>query len=199
MSHLVSNDIDIAASWLHTAARLSNRREEVRRAISEALRLAAEMHGTPSSEDSLDDDEPTVTILARCLECWDEYERNAREEEWTEAATDPIRAHVRDLGKAPYQDGSPKLEIWIPLSARERLPVIDDTRVIVRFWVGDREFQAGLRATKRNQYFQICPDLTDGTGSQTLGQVLTEAGFVANNPVDLLVVGREIRLQQPPA
>ena len=196
MSHTVSDDIDIAATWLHTAARKSNRREEVRLALSEALRLATEMHGTPS-DDSFDGDEPTVTILARCLECWDEYERNARQEEWAEVANDPICAKVRDLGKPPYQDGSPKLEIWIPLSARERLPVIDGIRVLVRFWVGDREFQAGLRATKRNQYFQICPDMTDEIGKQTLGRVLTDAGFSPNAPVDLLVVGREIRLRLP--
>lgn len=194
MSQEVSSDIDTAISWIHTAARVSNRREEVRQALRETIRLASEMHGAPSLDEPLAEDDPTVTILARCLECWDEYERNAREDEWSDAASDPIRATVRGLGRS-YKDGTPAYEIWIPLSARERLPVVNDVRIPIRLWIGGREFQAGLRATENNQYFWLCPDMTDDTGKQSLGRILTDAGFTTNDPVELLVVGREIRLR----
>jgi len=80
---------------------------------------------------------------------------------------------VHDLGK-PYADGTPRLEIHVPMGRAAGLPVQTGERVPVRLHVAGAEYAAGLRATPENKYAWVCPEVT-GTGGETttLGRVLT--------------------------
>ena len=103
---------------------------------------------------------------------------------------------VRDLGE-PYVDGTPRLEIHIPIGRTEGLPVQIGERVPVRLHVSGDVYDAGLRATSENKYAWVCPDVVTGAGGSTsLGRVLTAAGFAANDPVRLGVVGSSLTVRR---
>jgi hypothetical protein len=112
---------------------------------------------------------------------------------------------VRDIGTI-YADGTPRLEIHIPVGGTGTLQLQLGARVPVRLRIGEHEVQAGLRATQRNKYAWICPDvyLTDHI-QRTLGSVLVEAGFSPKDRVrltiddDLITLAHECpRLLGPP-
>lgn len=100
-----------------------------------------------------------------------------------------IDGAVRDLGK-PYANGTPRLEIHVPIGRTGTLPVQVNERVFVRLLIAGIEYSAGLRSTPDNKYAQFCPDVLGPGGEETnLGSVLTAAGFRANDSVQLLVTG----------
>src|SRR5437773_1714947 len=100
---------------------------------------------------------------------------------------DVFDAVVRDLGE-PYADGTPQLEINLPVERATGLPFQTGERMAIRLRVRDREYDAGLRATPRHAKVWVCPDLYATGGERTtLGRVLTDAGFRANDPVRLAV------------
>jgi hypothetical protein len=96
---------------------------------------------------------------------------------------------VRDLGQQ-YVDGTTRLEIHVPMSRTDGLPLRIGERVPVRLLIEETEYQAGLRSTKDNGYAWLCADLVrpDGEGTN-LGTVLSAAGFLANEPVQIVVDG----------
>ena len=99
---------------------------------------------------------------------------------------------VRCLG-APYSDGSPRLEIHIPISESYCLPFRFGVRVPIRIAIGEIEYLGGLRSTSSNLYTWICPDIYYPDGKRvTLGQMLTSAGFQANDQVELVSNGTSI-------
>ncbi len=112
---------------------------------------------------------------------------------------------VRDIGTI-YADGTPRLEIHIPVGDTGALPLQLGARIPVRLRIGEHEVRAGLRATQRNKYAWICPDvyLLDRI-QRTLGSVLEEAGFGPQDRVrltiedDLITLAHERpRLRAPP-
>jgi hypothetical protein len=99
---------------------------------------------------------------------------------------------VRDLCQ-PYADGTARLEIHVPMSRAEGLPLRVGERVPVRLVVGGAEYQAGLRSTPANPYAWVCADVAGSGGEATnLGRVLPAAGFAPNDPVQLLVDGASL-------
>lgn len=100
-----------------------------------------------------------------------------------------VDAVVRGLGSA-YRDGTPRLEIWVPIAAAGGLPLVTGARVPVRLMIGGVEYVAGLRSTPNNPVAWVSPDLVGPGGEQTdLGHVLPAAGFQANDLLWLAVAG----------
>jgi hypothetical protein len=102
---------------------------------------------------------------------------------------------VRDTGRN-YADGSLCLEIHIPIGSTGALPLQIGKRVTVRLRIGKGEVLAGLRATEKNKYAWISPDVQlSGEGRRTLGSVLEDAGFSPNDPVQLTIGDDSITLE----
>lgn len=110
---------------------------------------------------------------------------------------------VRSTGQY-YADGARCIEIHIPKGATGNLPVRLGTRVALRLRVGEREMIAGLRATERNPYVWVSPDvrLIDGA-ARSLGSVLEHAGFNPGDRVCFTILDNVIALARahplPPA
>lgn len=103
---------------------------------------------------------------------------------------------VRNLGQ-PYANGTPRLEIHVPMGRAEYLPVRTGERVPVRLHIAGAEYAAGLRSTPDNKYAWVCPDVRgSGDEATTLGRVLSDAGFRANEPVQLLVDGTTLTVRR---
>ena len=103
---------------------------------------------------------------------------------------------IRDLGE-PYADGTPRLEIHVPMGQTDGLPIRMGERVPVRLHIAGAEYQSGLRATPANKYAWVCPDVL-GSGGEAinLGRVLTAAGFQANDAVQLLADGESLTVRR---
>lgn len=105
-----------------------------------------------------------------------------------------VRGTVRGLATY-YTDGTERLEIHIDKGVSQGLPTEEGQRVPITLVVGGRHYQAGLRSTADCNYVWISPDLTDVDGLDTkLAHVLSEAGFVKNQQVELEVSGRVVTL-----
>ena len=103
-----------------------------------------------------------------------------------------VDAVVRDLSQ-PYADGTPALEIHVPIERADGLPFQLGTRVPIRLRVAGVDYQAGLRSTADNRVAWISPDVYTSDGTRlTLGRVLTDAGFRANDHVRLQVNGETV-------
>ena len=95
----VSGDIDNAISWLYAVVYGNPERHAMASGlIRDALNQAKEAHNSPSSDDFTQEQEPTIDILTRCLECWDEYARNENENDWDESSSNPIQAVISTKG-----------------------------------------------------------------------------------------------------
>lgn len=94
---------------------------------------------------------------------------------------------VRNIGTV-YADGTPRIEIHIPVGGTGSLPLQLGARVPVRLRIGEHEVRAGLRTTQTNKYAWICPDVYLLNRIQrTLGSVLEEAGFSPKDRVRLTI------------
>jgi hypothetical protein len=84
-------------------------------------------------------------------------------------------------------------EIHVKKTDAQGLPFVDDERIPIALVINGRQYAAGLRATTKNKYVWICPDLIDGDGAGVkLAQVLTAAGFTENQRVELTLSGTTI-------
>jgi hypothetical protein len=107
-----------------------------------------------------------------------------------------VNGTIWDHG-APYADGSPQLEIHVPIERADGLSFQFGRRVSMKLRVGQSEYEAGLRSTRKNRYVWICPDVKSLRGDkQTLGRVLTDAGFGANDAVRLECKGTAITVHR---
>lgn len=87
-----------------------------------------------------------------------------------------------------YADGTPTLEIHVPRNRAEGLPFHVGARVPITLRFAGIEYDAGLRATERNDYVWVSPTLRSVNGTRTtLGRVLTEGGLRPNDPLILVV------------
>lgn len=149
-----------------------------------ALRLWQEAH---SSSNELRSHVPVNT-----RDLWNEAIAKTRADD---SRPNLFFAKVRDLSK-PYADGTPNLEINLRKEEAAGLPFRIDDRVSVRLRVAGLEYDAGLRSTARHVDVWVSPDLyTSGGERFTLGRVLTDAGFEANDTIRLLFDGRMIEVQ----
>ena len=103
--------------------------------------------------------------------------------------TNFVCAAVRCLG-APYPDGTPRLEIHVPIEKAVGLPYVFNVPVSVSLRVGELECHAEIRSTTKNKYIWFSSRVFLLNGErQTLGQVLTKEGFEKNNKIILAVDG----------
>ena len=91
-----------------------------------------------------------------------------------------------------YKSGLERMEIWIDKLNADPLPYQDHRRVEVHLYIGEQQYRAGLRATPKNTYVWISPDLNNGTPK--LAEVLQAKGFTKNQSVVLEVEGKSIHL-----
>ena len=88
-----------------------------------------------------------------------------------------VDASIRHLGST-YADGTPRLEIHVPLDAAEGLPFALRVRVPITLRIDGAQYQAGLRATSPSKLVWISPDMRAMDGGRiTLRRVLINAGF----------------------
>lgn len=95
---------------------------------------------------------------------------------------------VRRIGHN-YANGTLRLEVHIPIKESAQLPTQMGIRVPVHLLMGKNAYSAGLRATVRNKYAWICPDIYSHGEKRTLGSVLTSEGFHPNQRIELGVDG----------
>ena len=63
-------------------------------------------------------------------------------------------------------------------------------------FLGGKEYEAGIRSTKKVDYIWICPDLRDKNARKvSLVQAFTNEGFQKNQTVNLLIDGKRITVQ----
>jgi hypothetical protein len=106
-----------------------------------------------------------------------------------------VDATVRALGDS-YADGTPQLEINLPIDRAAPLPFKKGERVPISLRIAGKEYRAGLRATRRHKKVWVSPDVYASGGERlTLGRLLTDAGFRANDPVRLVVNGSAVEVQ----
>jgi len=107
-----------------------------------------------------------------------------------------VDAVIRKLGLV-YTDGTPNMEIHVSMKKAEGLPLRIGERVPIRLQIDGIEYQAGLRATQRNKYAWVCPNMYEpGNEPTKLGRVLLEAGFQANDRVQLQVEGDSLTVRR---
>ena len=96
-----------------------------------------------------------------------------------------------------YADGTPALEIHVPRNRAEGLPFHEGHRVQITLRFAGIEYDAGLRATERNDYVWVSPDLRSVNGTRTtLGRVvLTEGALRANDRLILVVEGHLVSVE----
>ena len=93
--------------------------------------------------------------------------------------------YIRGLSQH-FVDALERMEIWVNKRYAAPLPFQDGIRVPIRLKIGTTYYDAGLRATSRNTYVWVCPDLIDSQGNKiSLARVLTENGFEKNQKVYL--------------
>lgn len=90
--------------------------------------------------------------------------------------------------------GTPKLEIRIQISQANGLPYQINEHVSINLIIEQVEYRAKLHSTKANKYVWVSPVLSSLTGQtkNTLGRVLTDSGYQANDPIRLTIKGETI-------
>ena len=111
--------------------------------------------------------------------------------------TEIVEGIARRLAKF-YEDGVELMEIHTPKSGSGALPFVNGRRVPIVLVMGDSTYSAGLRATPRNPYVWICPDLRDAEGRKIrLADILGAAKVEKNQKIWMLVDGSEVRISLP--
>lgn len=99
---------------------------------------------------------------------------------------------VRCLGE-PYSDGTPRLELHVPIERANGLPFQFNVPVPIQLKIGQVEYRAELRSTTENKYIWVSSKIYSSSGDrQKLGRALTDAEFRANDRVQLMVDGIRI-------
>jgi hypothetical protein len=98
-----------------------------------------------------------------------------------------LEGHIRGLSQH-YVDGLERMEIWVNKQNAAPLPFQDGIRIPIRLKIGTTYYDAGLRATSRNTYVWICPDLKDSHGEKiSLAMALINSGFEINQRINIVV------------
>jgi 5-methylcytosine-specific restriction protein A len=106
-----------------------------------------------------------------------------------------VKGTIHGLGKR-YTDNSEPMEIWVPSGSANGLPYSYDVRVPIDLHINGEYYLAGLRATLKNSYVWISPNVKTKDGvAEKLAHVLTVAGFKKNDKVFLHVDGTKIVLK----
>jgi hypothetical protein len=117
---------------------------------------------------------------------------------WTIHMAAKFRGTVREVGR--YADGTPALEIHVPRNCAGGLPFSVGVRVRIILRFDGIPYDAGLRATERNDYVWVSPDLRTVNGTRTtLGHILTRRGIWRNANVLLIADGHSISVENPDA
>ena len=108
-----------------------------------------------------------------------------------------LEAVIRDLGKPPYADGAPQLEINLPAEHAVGQAFVQSERTSITLRVAGKDYAGGVLANKPDhKIVWFSPTLTGPGGERmTLGRVLTDAGFSANDRVRLVVMGTIVEVQ----
>ncbi len=108
-----------------------------------------------------------------------------------------LEAVVRDLGKPPYADGAPQLEINLPAEHAVGQAFVQPERTAITLRVAGRDYAGAVLANKPDhKTVWFSPTLAGSGGERmTLGRVLTAAGFCANDRVRLVVTGTVVEVQ----
>jgi hypothetical protein len=105
-----------------------------------------------------------------------------------------VSGKIRGLG-THYVSDLERMEIHVKAEDAGALNPVFGHRVPFSLEIGKETYQAGLRATERNSYVWICPDLTNSRHERLkLAEVLTEHRFQKNQPVTLSFNGSSWRL-----
>lgn len=103
-----------------------------------------------------------------------------------------INGAVRCVGE-PYSDGTPRLELHIPLNRAHGLPFQFNIPVPIQLQIGPEEYRAELRSTTANKYIWVSSKIHSLNGErQKLGRILTNAAFRANDRVRIMIEGIRI-------
>lgn len=103
-----------------------------------------------------------------------------------------INGAVRCVGE-PYSDGTPRLELHIPIDRAHGLPFQFNIPVPIQLQIGLEEYRAELRSTTENKYIWVSSKIHSLNGErQKLGRILTDAAFRANDRVRIMVEGCRI-------
>lgn len=106
--------------------------------------------------------------------------------------SDVVNGVIHGLGKR-YADGTEPMEIWVPSDRANGLPYSNGLSIPINLQIDGEIYHAGLRATEKNTYVWISPDLRTKDGaSDKLVYVLARAGFKKNDKILLLVEGHNI-------
>jgi hypothetical protein len=106
-----------------------------------------------------------------------------------------VAGKVAGLGNY-YANGLERLEVWVNKEDARPLPYEEGERVGVELIIGSRHYRAGLRATRRNPYVWVCPNLEDEHGERTnLAEVFAQFGIARNEVVVLDVTESTIHLR----
>lgn len=74
------DEVQFLAIWLHTAAKQAGHLDLVRGLIRSAMKESVDMYGLPNMEEP-DDPQDIPTIISKFAASWDEFDRQARQDE----------------------------------------------------------------------------------------------------------------------
>lgn len=198
MSDITDENINIAFPWIYTIANLNGTRDATRKVLREAQQFAIDSTRPYPDDEITGDDEISVTVLTRCLEIWDQRDREAIEDEWEEETQKPIAAVIVTKG-ARGKDGS--ILWWIRAVGEHAIRLSElgpqGARVPIQVEVGAQRYTAFFRYVESNQYAQIYPFVKDQDGGErAIGRILSDAGIKADQPISLIRVRNTIRVLQ---
>ena len=105
-----------------------------------------------------------------------------------------VYGKLRGIGHR-YPDGLESMEVHVPMESSGGLPLVLGKRVTISLVVGGAAYIAGLRATDRNGYAWICPDLQDRNKKKvTLARVMKNMNIRRNQQIRLHVIGTDVHL-----
>jgi hypothetical protein len=106
-----------------------------------------------------------------------------------------VTGKVAGLGQY-YANGLERIEVWIRKGDARPLPYEEGKRVSIELIIGSRRYCAGLRATRRNPYVWVCPNLEDEHEERTnLAEVFAQFDIKKNEVVVLDATGSIIHLR----
>ena len=98
------------------------------------------------------------------------------------------KGFVRGLGNF-YANGDERVEIHIPKTKATSFPHENGNRIGVELKFNTGMYLGGVRATTKNSYIWICPDLIELEGKKVnLSSVIKENGFIKNEKISLNIV-----------
>lgn len=169
----------------------------MRALLSEALRDASDDHGLPAEGDFTAEQEPTIDILAHCVDCWNDFDREALADEWEDASQEPIHGVIIVRG-TKSKDGS--IRWWIRTTGNHAEKLCDahsrGALMPIEIETDNGLYDATIRYSQASSSAQINPDLKNTDGEHALSRILTALGIQADKPVEIVKLGNRIRIRQ---